>query len=493
MSQIPALETLSFDSNKPEHRLAFAVGTALLAYGIYTIVAALTSPLRAIPGPFWARFTRLWYLKEVWTHKAHRTNLELHKNHGPIVRIAPNEYSLDDPAACKILYGHGTDFQKGPWYQGSANGAGDYKENTFSERDPKKHAAMRRKGASLYTMSSLLKMEPAVDECIHFVQKHFGSISQNRQAVNLQWWMQCYAFDVIGNITVDKRFGFLDNGTDPFGLIKSLHHFLAYSARIGVIPELHDMCLKIMQLGPTNGFAAVAAFTVKQVKDYLARSEVEGDLMDTGTFMARLMKLHQEKPDVMSETDALNVCLGNVAAGSDTTSMFWGLMRNPEAYAKLRAEIDEKHAKGCEDPLSFADAQSMPYLQAVIKEALRLHPAGSLPLSRVVPDKGATISGQYFPKGTIVGINPWVAGRNADVFGDDPEAFKPERWLVSKEEAQRMDNYMLAFGLGSRTCLGKNIALLEMNKLVPQIVRNYDLSLVDPTMKLETKNVWFVQ
>lgn len=104
------------------------------------------------------------------------------------------------------------------------------------------------------------------------------------------------------------------------------------------------MCLRIMQLGPTTGFAAVAAFTVEQVKSYLERSKVQGDLMDSGTFMARLMKLHQEKPDTISETDALNVCLGNVAAGSDTTSItltsiFWGLVRNPEAYAKVRSII----------------------------------------------------------------------------------------------------------------------------------------------------------
>ncbi|KAF3020091.1 hypothetical protein E8E14_003548 [Neopestalotiopsis sp. 37M] len=435
--------------NTPEQRLAVAVGTALLAYGVYTLVSALISPLRSVPGPFSARFTRLWYLKEVWTHKFHRTNLELHQRHGPIVRIAPNEYSLDDPAACKILYGHGTEFHKGPWYHGSANGAGEYKENTFSERDPKKHAAMRRKSAALYTMSSLLKMEPAVDECIGLLEKHFSNISRTGRAVNLQWWMQCYAFDVIGNITVEKRFGFLDKGIDPFGLIESLHHFLTYSARVGVVSELHDMCLRIMQLGPTTGFAAVAAFTVEQVKSYLERSKVQGDLMDSGTFMARLMKLHQEKPDTISETDALNVCLGNVAAGSDTTSItltsiFWGLVRNPAAYAKLRAEVDEKYIDGREDHLSFADAQSMPYLQAVIKEGLRLHPAGSLPLSRVVPQKGAVISGKFFPRGTIVGINPWVAGRNTDVFGDDAEAFKPERWLVEKEAASRMDNYMLA-------------------------------------------------
>lgn len=97
---------------------------------------------------------------------------------GPIVRIAPNEYSLDDPSACKTLYGLGTEFRKGPWYYGSSNAIGEYNQNPFSESDPKRHAAMRRRSAPLYTMSSLVKMEPAVNECIDLLQKHFSRISQ---------------------------------------------------------------------------------------------------------------------------------------------------------------------------------------------------------------------------------------------------------------------------------------------------------------------------
>lgn len=68
-----------------------------------------------------------------------------------------------------------------------------------------------------------------------------------------------------------------------------------------------------MEYGPTTGFAAAAAFTLKIVKEYLERSKTEGASMEEGTFMARLMKIHQEKPETMSEIDALNVCLGNVS------------------------------------------------------------------------------------------------------------------------------------------------------------------------------------
>jgi hypothetical protein len=79
---------------------------------VYRIWRALATPLRDIPGPFAARFTRLWYLKNVWRGDFEKVNVRLHDRYGPIVRIAPNEYSIDDSEAIKIIYGHGTGFTK---------------------------------------------------------------------------------------------------------------------------------------------------------------------------------------------------------------------------------------------------------------------------------------------------------------------------------------------------------------------------------------------
>jgi cytochrome P450 len=71
----------------------------------------------------------------------------------------------------------------------------------------------------------------------------------------------------------------------------------------------------------------------------------------------------------------------------------------------------------------------MPYLQACIHEALRFHPAVGMNLPRVVPTEGIDINGTYLPPGTIIGANPWVVNRDQSIFGEDVEAFRPERWL----------------------------------------------------------------
>lgn len=70
---------------------------------------------------------------------------------------------------------------------------------------------------------------------------------------------------------------------------------------------------------------------------------------------------------------------------------------------QLRAEIDEKYAAGeLSDPVTFAEAQKLPYLQAVLQEGLRMHPATGLPMWRAVPKGGAELAGRYFPEGVSV-------------------------------------------------------------------------------------------
>jgi cytochrome P450 len=95
--------------------------------------------------------------------------------------------------------------------------------------------------------------------------------------------------------------------------------------------------------------------------------------------------------------------------------------------------------------VSWKEAQGMSYLQACIKEALRLHPAVGMPLERVVPEGGVVLGGHWFRSGTVVGVNAWVLHRNQDVFGHDAEIWNPERWLkANTEQLKAMDRAMLA-------------------------------------------------
>ena len=82
-------------------------------------------------------------------------------------------------------------------------------------------------------------------------------------------------------------------------------------------------------------------------------------------------------------------------------------------------------------------------MHACVKEAERIHPPIGLPLERIVPARGATICGQFFEGGTVVGMNAWVIHRNKDVFGHDADSWNPDRWLCDKAQRARMENTLL--------------------------------------------------
>lgn len=123
-----------------------------------------------------------------------------------------------------------------------------------------------------------------------------------------------------------------------------------------------------------------------------------------------------------------------------------------------------------------------------------MHPAVGLLLERLVPKGGADVGGVWLPEGTVIGMNPWVAARDRSVYGHDANEFKPERWLEADEKQLKlMERNFLAFGGGTRTCLGKNISLLEMSKLVPQLLRRFDFELSEPNKEWTLHDYWFVR
>lgn len=162
-----------------------------------------------------------------------------------------------------------------------------------------------------------------------------------------------------------------------------------------------------------------------------------------------------------------------VVAGADTTLVSTNaairyIYSDSRVLAKLRAEITEAIDMGklsLPNP-DYDQVASLPYLNACLKEAMRLHPAVAMPLQRVVPrgsnedgSIGRVIAGKfYLPPGTKVGMSAWTLHMSKEAFGDDAEVFKPERWLG--EDRQELEKYNLTFGMGARVCLGKNISMM---------------------------------
>jgi cytochrome P450 len=154
--------------------------------------------------------------------------------------------------------------------------------------------------------------------------------------------------------------------------------------------------------------------------------------------------------------------------------IFLCLLNTPAALAKLRREIDDGVAAGrISSPIRDAEAYEMPYLQAVIKEGLRLFPPSTGHNYKEVPKGGAHLRGYFLPEGTQVGVNIMRMMRDKQLFGQDAEIFGPERWLSPETPAAQLkemaNTVELAFGHGKFQCLGKTLAAMELNKVIVEV------------------------
>lgn len=167
---------------------------------------------------------------------------------------------------------------------------------------------------------------------------------------------------------------------------------------------------------------------------------------------------------------------GFSVAGSDTTSTsvqstLLAIILNPRVYRILKSEIQLAVQENIVSyPVQEAEAKRLPYLQACVLEGLRKFPPLSQLRERLVPPEGDFILGHRIPGGTFIGFNSWGTQIN-DVFGDDPQAFRPERWLTSdKDRLKSMrQTQELIFGHGSTKCLGMPMAMMELNKMIFEV------------------------
>jgi len=174
-------------------------------------------------------------------------------------------------------------------------------------------------------------------------------------------------------------------------------------------------------------------------------------------------------------------------------SFFWHVLNDARVHSTLVSEILSASKSGTlSERVTWAEAQQLPYFQACLKEAMRVRPAVGVNITRLVPPGGAEIDGTWLPGGTSVAVNGWVLHKDKKIFGEDAEVYRPERWLKDEESARKMERYMFQFGGGSHLCIGRNLALLEMNKVLPRLLRDYELELVYPDRPLKANTTFFV-
>ncbi|MGH9594511.1 MAG: cytochrome P450, partial [Bryobacteraceae bacterium] len=212
-----------------------------------------------------------------------------------------------------------------------------------------------------------------------------------------------------------------------------------------------------------------------------------------GDLLSMLLAARDDDGKGMSDQQLRDEVLTLLLAGHETTaialSWAWYLLsQNPEARAKLHAELAGVLAGR---PPEFADLPRLPYTERVIKESLRLYPPAYIILRLAIQD--CAVGGYTVPRGSSVGISPWVMHRLPKYF-PDPLQFNPDRWTEEFTRCLPRFAYF-PFGGGPRVCIGSQFAMMEAVLILATVAQRFSFALVPghrvemfPSITLRPKN-----
>ncbi|CVL13698.1 uncharacterized protein FPRN_12073 [Fusarium proliferatum] len=446
-------------------------------------------PLAAVPGPWPAKVTGLYRTYLYWRGTFHEDIVSLHKKYGTVVRINTNEVSTVDAVSIKQVYGFGNkNARKHQFYDAFRLDLPD----AFNETDPANHALIRKRSSNAYSMSSIIAYEPymqsVLDLCWSKIREYLAS--NNGEPIDMSEWSHHLAFDFISELVCGQPMGHLNESKDVGGIRATINSITKLVVLLGDIPTQtaflrHPLTTfvqtRILKMeNPMEGFFQ---FSVDRVRDRVTgRSGVDRkDMLSHFTYAKSTIEPTADN----IEREILRDVQTAFGAGSDTTSIsmraiivYLGL--DMDIYKRLQKDIDDFYTAnnlGALEPLTFKQTQQIPLIRAVVAESIRLVPAISGQLLRVSP--GIEVDKYWIPRGYTIGISAMAVNKEPSIFGDDAEKFRPDRWLESDDAYTRLDSASMTFGSGARGCLGKNIALVELQKFTAQFYRFFEVDLVD--------------
>ncbi|TVY51209.1 Cytochrome P450 monooxygenase gsfF [Lachnellula cervina] len=404
---------------------------------------------------------------------------------GPLARIGPNHLLLSDPDAIRKMLAARSLYTRGPWYDSLR--IDPHRANLITERDEKKHRVLRQQMAAGYAGNDVDELESTINEriaeWISYIRCNAASDASKTVRFDMARSMQYLTTDVISHLCFGEPFGFVKTHGDVYGFIATLESRLPFIENFSVIVELNRVLSAICSVPflknrllpqPTDedGLGKIVGISRKVVdKRFEPNAVPQNDIL--GSFLKNKIPREQAESEITI----------SLFAGSDTTATslrgtILHIATNPQVYSRLVNEISAASIAGkISNPMANEEAANLPFLQACIKEGLRIFPPITSLRERAVPAGGDTILGHFVPAGTNIGIN--MAGTMLnEVFGHDADVFRPDRWF-EKDPAKlnRMERvHELVFGHGGTSCLGIRIANMTLNKTIVEPLSWYILS-----------------
>ncbi|KLJ13509.1 unspecific monooxygenase [Blastomyces silverae] len=443
--------------------------------------------------------------------RGNRTIHKAHQKYGPIVRLGPSEISVNCvDGGIRTVYAGG--FEKHDWYPRVFGAYGTL--SMFSMVGTKPHSVRKRMMSNIYSKSYLQSSPHMATISQAVICRRLLPILQR----NAQFQSNVEVHELNNAITMDfvsaYIFGlasgtnFLEDvpaGREWFRVYQSRKPFeffhqevpsvtsLARTLKIPLIPKWCDKANQDMEdwglemidnaekfLASTN--PACEPIVYKQVKQSMLKQLAKDGLeANTGVLSQQRLELACEMYD--------HLTAGHETSAVALTYLYWELSRHPDLQVELRKELGTLSPRimaqsAPEIPTELPhpkDIDALPFLDAIIMEALRLHSPIPGIQPRITPAPSTTLAGyDQIPPKTRVNAQAYSLHRNHDVF-PNPESFLPHRWLKPKDsvDLENMRRWFWAFGSGGRMCVGSNLALQEMKLVVAAIYSNFTSKIVD--------------
>ncbi|KAI9109141.1 hypothetical protein K1719_019764 [Acacia pycnantha] len=321
--------------------------------------------------------------------------------------------------------------------------------------------------------------------------------TKEKMSVDLQDLLLRLTFDNICGLTFGKDPETLspELPENPFSVAfdtatEATMHRLLY-------PSLRWRIQKLLDIGDERRLKESLQIVENYMNDAVeARKEAPSD-----DLLSRFMKKLDANGNPIPTPVLQRIALNFVLAGRDTSSvalswLFWLIMNHSHVEDKIIDEISKvlretrggDHRKWTEEALDFDEADRLVYLKAALAETLRLYPSVPQDFKYAVADD-VLPDGTFVPAGSTVTYSIYSVGRMKEIWGDDCMEFKPERWLSvegDRFEPPKDGFRFVAFNAGPRTCLGKDLAYLQMKSVAAAVLLRYRLSPV-PDHRVEQK------
>ncbi|RDW91761.1 hypothetical protein BP5796_01155 [Coleophoma crateriformis] len=431
-------------------------------------------PLARYPGPRLAAVSNAWYGIHWLGGKYPQDVAALHQKYGDVVRVAPNELSFNRFETYKEIYGHpGRD--RAPFLKAGGPDKPNETVGIATTRNPQVHAQIRKNLSPAFSTKALRLQTDVVLKYVHLFVEQLSRHGTKPEGVPMQQWYVWLTFDIIGDLAFGESFGAVAGAkTSPWvETIYSGTEATTYADVIRRIPLLmiftpYILYMNRQLLKDSKQFFALSR---QKLKTRLGQDNSRDD------FFSHILS---QKTQHISEDYLVAEAQTLIVAGSETTSTFlssvtYFLSTTPLALSRLQSEIRAQFT--CADEINADSTAKLPYLSGVIEEGLRIFSPASFGLPRVCP--GAIVNGQYIPAGVTVHTLPWSTQHDPK-YWHEPSQFCPERWLPADHEfydpvfEKDEKGASKPFSVGPRSCVGINLAYMEMRIILATLVWHFD-------------------